>query len=193
MFCAYLHCKPDGVPFYVGKGTYKRAYALYGRARNIHHRNTVAKYGLENISVVVLEGKSEEAALDMERAIIKTLREEGVELCNFTDGGEGVSGFKLTAEQRAKVAAAGRGRKASAETLIKLSKVKKGRTFTDEAKAKMSAAKKGKKLSEEHRRKMREARKNHPVVVCPHCEKVGQKAVMVRDHFYNCRNKTNGK
>jgi hypothetical protein len=35
-FYTYLHCKPDGTPFYVGKGSGKRSNFMYDR--NPHHQ-----------------------------------------------------------------------------------------------------------------------------------------------------------
>lgn len=63
-------------------------------------------------------------------------------MCNITDGGEGVSGLKHSAQTREKLSAAGRGKSPSEETKKKLSEAMKGRTFSDEARVKMSIARK---------------------------------------------------
>jgi len=88
-FYTYLHCRPDGSPFYVGKGRGKRAFDL--RRRNPHHRNVVAKYGQENIKVFVFPCGSEIESLSDEVLQISQLRRDGCELVNQTDGGDGVS------------------------------------------------------------------------------------------------------
>lgn len=59
-----------------------------------------------------------------------------------------------SAETRAKISAAGKGRIVSAETRLKIGIAHKGKTITPEARAKMSAAKRGKKLSAEVRSSM---------------------------------------
>jgi hypothetical protein len=49
---AYIHCKPDGTPFYVGKGSGDR-FRVSG-ARNPYYRRTVNKYGAKNILIGTL-------------------------------------------------------------------------------------------------------------------------------------------
>lgn len=97
-FYTYLHCKPNGDPFYVGKGNGKRSHD-FTCGRNQHHKNIVAKYGKENVGVFVFDCDSEAQALADEVQQIAQLREEGYELCNMTDGGEGASGFKHQAKK----------------------------------------------------------------------------------------------
>ena len=59
-FYTYLHCKPDGYPFYIGKGTGKRAHEF--RRRNNRHMKTIAKYGKGNIKVFIFNCNSEKEA-----------------------------------------------------------------------------------------------------------------------------------
>jgi len=139
IYGAYLHCKPDGTPFYVGKGTRKRMNKLYGR--NTHHSNTVAKYGKENILVGYMECSTEENAYELERGIIKCLKRQGVELTNQTEGGVG--------------------------GLQDIESWNKGKTLSEEHKRKLSEAhkgittwNKGKKWSEETKKKMSISAKN---------------------------------
>ncbi len=156
-FYVYLHCKPDGTPFYVGKGNGDRAYRIYSK-RNSFHSNVVKKYGAQRILIYKQKiGLTEDQAFAFEREAIKCLREFGYELCNMTDGGEGSAGTgigrKFSDDHRAKISAALSG-KPSPRRGIKLS---------DEHRAKISASlnarKKpgwslGRKLSEEHRAKI---------------------------------------
>lgn len=132
---AYVHCKPDGTPFYVGKGTVRRSNKLYGR--NEHHTRTVEKYGKENILIGRMECSTDDIAFELERGIIKCLKRSGVELTNQTEGGLG--GLQDQVPWN------------------------KGKTFTEEHRAKLSAARmgktpwnKGKKMSESTVEKMRE-------------------------------------
>ena len=87
---AYIHCKPDGVPFYVGKGALRRA--RYLGERNAHHKAIVNKYGIANILKGVIDCSSDKIALELEVGLIKCLRRMGTKLANFTDGGEGLNG-----------------------------------------------------------------------------------------------------
>ena len=91
-FYTYLHCKPNGNPFYVGKGSGNRGYSLTG-GRNQYYKRIIAKYGKENIGVFIFPCIDEEQAFADEIQQIFQLRREGYELCNNTNGGEGVSGY----------------------------------------------------------------------------------------------------
>lgn len=93
-FCAYVHFKPDMTPFYVGKGSVKRAHDLKPKKRNDWHGRVVAKYGAENIIIETMPCKSEAEAFLRESLAIKALKITGAKLCNMTDGGEGTSGSK---------------------------------------------------------------------------------------------------
>lgn len=175
-FYTYLHCKPDGTPFYVGKGSGRRAYEL--SRRNNYHKAIVAKYGIE-IFVFPCDSESQAHADEMQQ--IAQLRKEGYELCNLTDGGEGLS--NPPPEVREKISAAAkaawndqelRGKMCKAQSVAKLGNKNavgnssaKGNTFkhTDDAKRRMSEARKGNKYrlgstaSEETKLKMAESQK----------------------------------
>jgi hypothetical protein len=141
-FYAYIHAKPDGTPFYIGKGNGRRLNMFH--KRNQHHKNVVAKYGKRNILIGKMDCSDESTAFDLEIGLIKCAKRMGLELANLTDGGHGVSGRVVTPEQRAKISATLMGRP--------------GRPWTEEAKAKVGAAKRGKKRTPEQRAKM--GRKN---------------------------------
>ena len=176
-FYTYLHCKPDGIPFYVGKGYGNRSHNLIN-SRNPHHKNIVAKYGKENILVYVFECESEEQAFVDEITQIAHLKCEGFELVNMTDGGEGASGTNVTLETRNKMSIksklkwqdqefkkrqseAHKGKVSSQETCNKISAIKKAKNFkhSEETKLKISTSLTGKKLSEETCKKLSIARK----------------------------------
>ena len=141
------------------------------------------KYGEENFVWVILEECDSREQLD-EREIywIKTLNTKAPNGYNLTDGGEGVLGFHLSFETRAKIAASNKGKVRSAEQRARISKSKignknsAGRVFTaehcarisaskmrhpvsQETREKLSKLKKGKKLSLETRAKMSESQK----------------------------------
>ena len=107
IFYVYEHWRPDtGLPFYVGKGKGGRA-ALLGR-RGLHHANLVAKLARSGLGVEirkVFTGLDEEMAFTLEKSQISYWQERGVSLLNRTKGGDGVSGFRFTPEQRAQMSA----------------------------------------------------------------------------------------
>lgn len=100
-FYVYVHRRAsDGVIFYVGKGCGDRL-AKYDN-RNRHWRNVVAKHGFS--AEIVADNLSEPCALSHERALISAIGRGN--LVNMTDGGEGVSGYRFSDEQRASISAA---------------------------------------------------------------------------------------
>lgn len=137
-FYVYIHSKPDGTPFYVGKGHGKRSHRFSIRSQ--HHKNIVKKYGQDNIIVGKLECESELMAFEREKWLIALLKGMGIELANRTDGGEGSTGLVMSPVARAQISA----------TL----KSQPGRPHTDETKAKISAANTGKKRTAEAKMKM---------------------------------------
>jgi len=77
--------------------------------------------------------------------------------------GAAQKGRTLSAEARAKLSAANKGKKLSAEHRAKLSAAQKGKTLSAETRAKIGAVHKGKTLSAEHRAKMSAALKGKTV------------------------------
>lgn len=59
-FYVYAHLKPDGTPFYVGKGCNGRSRE-FSCGRNKFHKNIVNKYGKENILIEVVYCKTARA------------------------------------------------------------------------------------------------------------------------------------
>lgn len=98
-FVVYTHLRPDGSPFYVGKGVRSRAFCFAKSRRTKWHTNIVDKYGRENIGVVTIACEHERMAFFLETAMIKNMRDSGESLANITDGGEGASGRKMTDAQ----------------------------------------------------------------------------------------------
>ncbi len=100
----------SGLPFYVGKGKGSR---LFQHLRDVSkHRvpngntylsNKIKKILSEGLTIKcikIAENLSEKEALDTEVAEIKRYGMRGVGvLCNLTEGGDGVSGYKKTPEQ----------------------------------------------------------------------------------------------
>lgn len=130
-FYAYIHCKPDGTPFYVGKGDERRV-AKKSRSHNLRHKRVLNKYGKDKILVGKMECSTEEIAFDLERGLIKRLRKMGIDIVNLTEGGDGASGAVRSPETRAKMSLAQTGNKKAL-----------GKKKSEEARAKMAAAKIG--------------------------------------------------
>ncbi len=100
-YYVYLHKKAtDGTPFYVGKGSGKRAHAHHNRSALWH--NIVEKHGFE--VELVKEGLEEEEAFQLECDLIAQYgrKDSGKGmLANHTDGGDGVRGAIITDRLRA--------------------------------------------------------------------------------------------
>jgi hypothetical protein len=174
-FYTYLHCKPNGDPFYVGKGFGYRSHKF--AIRNHHHKNIVAKCGgKDNIDVLVFPCDSETHAFECEKNWISVLREAGYVLANQTDGGDGISGFNHSSETRLKQSLAAKGRKHTKETIAKISENNKA--GTPEVRAKISVAHQGNHLSLEHREKIGAAQRGNPGI--KHSDETRAKIVAAR-------------
>jgi len=161
-FYAYVHARPDGSIFYVGKGSGNRAKKLTRRT-NAHHKNILAKHGRKNILVGVMECSDEATAFELERGLIACLKRMDVSLVNRTEGGEGCVGLVVTEEQKQKISAALKGRPrgpVSKETGVRISAAKTGFKYSAESREKMRQSALGRVASEETRRKLSEAAKN---------------------------------
>lgn len=145
MWYVYVHFKPNGLPFYVGKGLKPRAYSIK-RPHNQRHTRTLDKYGVSNIKVFRMPLQTHEEAIALEVSLISSMRERGFPLVNMTEGGDGTPGFKRTPEQ----CAANGLRKIGNKNMV-------GKTLSAEARAKISKANKGRKRGEAFAQKRREA------------------------------------
>ena len=212
---AYLHCRPNGTPFYVGKGTANRVTRTH--ARNKHYGHITTKYGRGNILIGSLECSSDAIAFELEKGLIKCFRRMGVELTNMTEGGDG--GFRkghiawnkgksgeLSAETLKKMSDARKGTPSpnkgvacSEEVKDKISKANKGMTawnkgrpHPEEVKNKLRIAVTGFKHTTEARARISAAQigRIYEQVECPHCDKTGGSNVMSRWHFDNCKENT---
>lgn len=148
IFYVYEHWRHDkagvsnGVCFYVGKGSGKRAWAMV--KRNAHHKAIQSKLTSIGLAIdirIVARDLSESDAFALE---IQRIADYGrANLANKSTGGEGASGVKHTPETIAK---------------IRESKRANPPTITDEWRRKISEAKMGKKKSAATRERMSKAR-----------------------------------
>lgn len=153
-FYVYEHIRLDtNEVFYVGKGKHDRA--LSEKNRNKHWHNIVNRCGFDYR--IIVQNVDEATAFSIEKQIIKKYKELNCILANYTNGGEGVSGYKHTDESKQKMSskaigriAPNKGMQASELTKQKMSLAKIGKPawnngipHSEETKAKMSLAKIG--------------------------------------------------
>ena len=139
IYLAYIVFRPTGVPCYVGKGKGKRWLHSVIRSNNSHLYRISKKYNFNLPVVVIRDGLTEAQAFDLEVKLIAAIgRMDNGEgpLVNRTDGGEGTSGYKHTAEAREKT------RKAAIGKQKRL-----GAILSNETKKKISISNTGKKKS----------------------------------------------
>lgn len=87
----YLHIRNDtNKPFYVGIGSINRAYSKNGRSQWWKRIYNVASRTV----YILYSGLTSQEAKQIEIETIKKLKENGFELCNLTDGGDGRLGSK---------------------------------------------------------------------------------------------------
>jgi hypothetical protein len=202
-YCVYIHTRPDGSVFYVGKGVPSRPYRRSGR--NMTWKAEVEKVG--NFIVKIIEsGLTEEQAFAKEIELIAEFREIGVNIVNQTKGGDGCKSLVFTDEIKEKLKTARKnqlppmlGKTTSEKTKQILSEIRigeknpmYGKKHTEETKAKFKyrpVAKHwlGKKMTDEARKKMSESHRNKQQLQCPHCQKIGGNAGMKANHFDNCK------
>jgi hypothetical protein len=119
-FYVYLHLKPSGEVFYVGKGTGKRAWSR--NLRNRHWKYIVACHGF--VVQIHTDKLTEDQAFELEKQLIKHYKETGT-LANVTDGGGGVSGSHVnlgvpkTDSHKEKLRQINTGKKQSKQTIDK--------------------------------------------------------------------------
>ena len=163
-FYVYVHMKStDDSVFYVGKGCKYRSTSKNGRSEYWHR--IVEKHGL--VVEIVKNNMTFEEANAYEVYLIAKLKQEGCNLCNLTNGGEGRTGYIVKDETKLAISKKNKGKKRSDETKAKMQGNKNalGAKRSKETRAKMSASKKGRNnlfgrpVSEETRKKLSESRK----------------------------------
>jgi len=138
-YYVYAYLRKNGSPYYIGKGTRKRAWST---SRSVpkpsNDRIIILESNLTNIGALALERRYIEwyGRKDNNTGILR----------NKTDGGEGSEGYIPSEETRKKLGVFWRGKKHSEETKLKISTSMKGRKRSAEHTAKIVAAKASRKL-----------------------------------------------
>lgn len=120
-FYTYIYREPCGDPFYVGKGTGKRAF--FEKNKTVEGRIRKLKSQGMSHDIEIINTTCEIAALWLERVLIKAFGRKDLgegTLLNLTDGGEGSSGWKQSPETVAKRVAKNTGKKRSPELKAKM-------------------------------------------------------------------------
>jgi hypothetical protein len=132
----YIHFTKDELrPFYIGKGKDGRKNVSSGRNR--FWKRIVAKHGF--VSDYLKHFETHEDALKYEMGMISFFKQEGYELANLTEGGDGQLGSNWNL-----------GSKRTPEQCKRISESQKGRQFSDEHRQKMSEARRKKDTSGEN-------------------------------------------
>jgi hypothetical protein len=158
----YVLYRPNGVPFYVGKGSGRRlAHSAKHSPTNIHKRNIIANIHAGGGTVEkrkIATFLAEEDALAFEQKLIREFgrTSDGGLLCNLSEGGEGgATGCVRSDETKEKMRQAALRRYASAEERLKMSEVTT-KAFADPAvREQRSTAMRGKKKSPAHIAKLK--------------------------------------
>ena len=149
---AYIRSKDSqtskaGTPYYIGKGTGYRAWD--------HHRNVHVPKN-KNFIAILENNLSELGAFALERRLILWWGRKDINtgvLLNRTAGGEGVSGYKYSEEQRKAMSERRSGKKLPDKHKQNISKSLLGKKKSKDHAANISKAQIGKQVSEQQRKK----------------------------------------
>jgi len=177
----YVHCRPDGEPFYVGKSYTTKKYRGHGFRfkKNAYYNNVITKYGKETILIYIYECNSEQQSKDYEIWMIAYGKAQGWKLTNLSNGGEGTFGYKHTKTAKDKIRKAFKGipnpeqsarlkgkprldlvgKKHSIEHNKNISRSLLGHVCSKQTKNKIRLANKGQFFSKKHKTKLSTAKK----------------------------------
>lgn len=163
-WCVYKHTNKTNGKTYIGitsRTPEQRWKNGAGYICNQCFYNAIQKYGWDNgfTHEIICDKLSESEAKEKEVKYINLYDSMYPNGYNLTLGGEGVSGWKMTEEQREKISIKNKGKKRSAETIEFLRKRQFGKRPDDQTRKKMSMSQTGRKHTDESKQKMSAARK----------------------------------
>lgn len=172
----------DNIPFYVGKGYGNRMYSHEKEVkrgicpnRNSYLFNSIKKILDSGMKIIYKKIKENLSELDSFKLELEEIKKYGRRnngsgiLCNMSDGGEGMSGYKHTEISRKKISESLKGRYLWSESRKKEASKKfsgkgnpfYGKTHTDEVLKKISITVKNKWKNESHPLKGRPKSESH--------------------------------
>lgn len=133
-------------PFYVGKASKRRlknTLTYKGKSNTIKNNklNAINGVNLKPILKKIKEFENEQDAFDCEKFFIKLIgriNENEGPLCNLTEGGDGITGYKHTDSARKKISQTHKGIVKSKEWIENLRNSHIGYKMTEDAKLKLS-------------------------------------------------------
>lgn len=141
-----MHTRNDtGNPFYIGKGTGRRAWQVNAAKRSNHWTRVARKHGFE--VHILASWQTEQEAMEHEKFLISTFKELRIELVNQTIGGDGTSGFRWNEESRRRLSAALKGKPKSEQHKAALKKPRRQTILSIAA----NLRKRGRRPSEQER------------------------------------------
>lgn len=159
-FYVYVLARPDGTPFYVGKGQKSRVQDHEREARNGHHCQKchtirkIWKQGGQVQKYIIFTTDDEQEALDYERTTIALYGR--ATLANIADGGQGSTGYTPTPEQRARRGASVKAARSTSESRAKSSAATRAAWQDPEKRERRLSALRAKLASPEYREKKRQ-------------------------------------
>lgn len=153
MYYVYSYLREDYSPYYIGKGSGKRAYIKGPKEVKPPKDKSRVK--------IIKDNLTEEESFLLEKLYI--LMFGRIDLCsgilrNKSDGGDGASGAVRSEETREKIRQANLGKKRPQWVYDKIAASNRGKKISAETKAKMSAVRGGRTCTEEHKRKVSESK-----------------------------------
>jgi hypothetical protein len=147
---------------YIGKSTTGMSRPKAHREPKIRSRNTHCAAWVRSLialgldyEICVLETATRETVDDTERWWIAFARACGWDLTNHTDGGDGLTGFKMSPETRAKMSARMKAEMSTPEAKARVSAAHRGKVVSPETRSRIAAANRGKKATDATRELLR--------------------------------------
>jgi len=153
IYYIYSYLREDYSPYYIGKGSGKRAYTK-------GPKEVKPPRDKSRVKIIKADLTEEEAFLLEKLYILMFGRVDlgtGI-LRNKSDGGDGSSGYIVSPEERKRRSERMKGITRPRWIYDKIAASNTGKKLSEETKAKMSAARKGRTCTEEHKRKVSEAK-----------------------------------